>query len=228
VSEKIKKGAWVWLGRLDYRPAMRLMNSITSKVEQGEPGCLMLLEHSPVITLGHRETGANIILPEEELQKRGIEVERADRGGLATYHGPGQLVGYLVFRLADLAGTIHELTYKLEGILIRLAASMDVHAARRKGLPGVWVKGDKLASIGMRVRKGIVGHGFSFNLHPNMKNFEYIISCGIQGAGAVSIESVSGSTPRVEEAAHRVIHLFQESFGILLERDNKRRALDEI
>ena len=215
-----KRGFWTWLGRVDYGAAMEVMNRVAADVQRGGSGALLLLEHPPVLTLGHREDGKNLRAGQEELASMGISVHRTDRGGLVTYHGPGQLVGYLVFRLTDLAPTVGDLVRRLELLLARLAAEYGVEAAPVDGLPGLWVGGTKLAAIGLRIRKGVTAHGFSFNLSPNLSHFDLIVPCGIPGAGAVSIESVAGRSPRIDTAARRAAELFQEAFDmVLLETD---------
>lgn len=205
------------------------------------PDLLLLGEHPPVITLGRNARGENVLLPEKELARRGVEVRETDRGGDVTYHGPGQLVGYPILDLGGLRKDVVWYLRALEEVLIRAARDCGVEAARktaRAGLPtgasakagkrpfytGVWVGEEKLAAIGVHISRWVTSHGFAFNVSTDLGYFDLIVPCGIRGKGVTSLEQVlrsSSSSPAAPAAGSgpmgavkaAVIHQFGEVFN---------------
>lgn len=154
---------------------------------------LLLLEHPHTYTLGRRGNPENILLPPEELQRRGIAVHRVDRGGDVTYHGPGQLVGYPILRLPpdrlDYVGYIR----LLEEALLRTVRRLGVTARLIDGYSGVWVGDDKVCAVGVKVDShGITSHGFALNVNVDRSYFEHIIPCGIPDKGVTSLDILLG------------------------------------
>jgi len=196
--------SWCYLGRLDYHDAMARMDRAAAELERGGGGRLLLLEHPPTITLGHRETGTSLRSSAATLTAAGITVARSDRGGLATYHGPGQLVGYLVFRLAALGGTIPRLVAGLQDALRDVVARHGIAAQADPERPGLWVGRDKLAAVGLRVRRGTTGHGFALNVAPDLTHYRHLVACGLTDRGVTSIAALTGTAPPPlpEVAAH--------------------------
>lgn len=196
-----------WLGRIGYPEALTLQRSLAGGVASGaSPETLLLLEHEPVYTLGRRATEAEILLDETGLAARGIAVERTDRGGRVTYHGPGQLVGYPIVNLGaanDVAGYVAA----LERSLVALAASYGVAAGTEPGMTGVWAARSKLGAIGVHVSRGVTTHGFAFNVDPDLSAFNGIIPCGIIDRGVTSLAALGAQPPGVPEVARRVAPL---------------------
>ncbi|MFM8457650.1 MAG: lipoyl(octanoyl) transferase LipB, partial [Chthoniobacterales bacterium] len=137
-------------------------------------------------------------------------VEEINRGGQATFHGPGQLVGYFIFDLQELTPDLHVFLRWIEEGLIALLAEYDLSAQRREGLTGVWIEDRKIASIGVGVRKWITMHGFGLNVGSDLSGFEAITPCGIQGVAMTSISRELGREVPVEEVAKRASKLFAE------------------
>ncbi|MGH9788333.1 MAG: lipoyl(octanoyl) transferase LipB [Candidatus Acidiferrales bacterium] len=172
------------------------------------PDVLLLGEHTPVITLGRNARRENLLLPEDELQRRGVELHETDRGGDVTYHGPGQLVGYPILDLAGLRKDVVWYVRSLEEVLILAAKSFGIEAARKvppSGLPaealakagarqqkeplytGVWVGEEKLAAIGVHLSRWVTSHGFAFNVTTNLTHFDFIVPCGLRDNGVTSL-----------------------------------------
>jgi lipoyl(octanoyl) transferase len=204
-------------GTLDYREAWELQRQVVA-ARQAEAGkdVLFLLEHPRVYTLGRRTDRAHVLFDEAERDARGIEVVEVDRGGDVTYHGPGQLVGYPVLRLASLRGVV-DYVRTLEEVLIRVLATYDVVGERVADLTGVWVGNDKIAAIGVRVAsKGVTSHGFALNVTSDLDDFAGIVPCGIVGRGVCSFASL-GIDTTVDEVADRVELTVADVFGATLE-----------
>lgn len=161
------------------------------------PDLLLLGEHTPVITLGRNVRRENLLLPEDELRRRGVELHETDRGGDVTYHGPGQLVGYPILDLAGLRKDVVWYVRSLEEVLIRAARSFGVEVERRtppEGMKqlytGVWVGDEKLAAIGVHLSRWVTSHGFAFNVTTDLNHFDFIIPCGLRDKGVTSLEKL--------------------------------------
>jgi lipoyl(octanoyl) transferase len=192
-----------WLGRIAYAPAFELQHTLADRRASGEiDDTLLLLEHDAVYTLGRRATDAEVLLDADALAARGIAVERTDRGGRVTYHGPGQLVGYPIVDLgqnADLVAYVRT----LERALIATLAEYGIAAGTIEGLTGVWVGDSKIGAIGVHVSRGVTTHGFALNVTADLDAFNGIIPCGIVDRGVTSIEALTRLRPSVDEVASR-------------------------
>src|SRR5439155_6489218 len=188
----------VWVGRVPYRPAFELQQIVAQlRAEEKLPDTMLLLEHDPVYTLGRRAPVEEILLDDTALAERGIEVERTDRGGRVTYHGPGQLVGYPIVRLAtaDLVGYVRS----IERALIAVCADFGVDAGACDGLTGVWSGDRKLGAIGIHVSRGITTHGFALNVNTDLSMFNGIVPCGIVDRGVTSLEEITGAALAMDD-----------------------------
>jgi len=195
-----------WLGRVSYVDAARLQESLVlERRREACPDTLLLLEHPPVLTLGRGGDPRHVLLGADELARRDIEVHETGRGGDVTFHGPGQLVGYPVVRLPPERRDAHRYLRDLESALIRTAESYGLAAGRQPGLTGVWVGGEKLAAIGVRLSTGwITSHGFALNVSTDLSQFEAIVPCGIADRGVTSLARLTGKAPALTEVASRV------------------------
>lgn len=208
-SEASKGAQAVYLGRKAYAETWALQKQIHSKVVQGESAeKLILVEHNPVITLGRRASLKNLLLPEEELKKRGLELFRIERGGDVTYHGPGQLVGYPIINLKKRAISVHEYVHKLEESLIRLLRHYGIDAFRRESLTGVWTETGKIAAIGIAVKNWVTFHGFALNVNTDLSYFDLIVPCGLTEP-VTSIKKILGRSLELKEVAMRYIEHFE-------------------
>jgi lipoate-protein ligase B len=182
------------IDQLAYAQALALMRGLVELKKGGaQPEILMLLEHEPVLTMGRRSQDSEILATREYLKEQGISVHRIERGGLITYHGPGQLVIYPIFDLKQMRLGVSELVNGLETVVINALADFSIQADRIEGLRGVWVGKEKIASIGIAVRKGITFHGLALNYDPDFSHFEMINPCGLEGVKMTSISKITAT-----------------------------------
>ncbi len=190
------------LGVISYAEGLEVQKRLVEQRKAGEiPDQLLLLEHPPVITLGvkTRNNRSNIVASATILEAEGVEVFETGRGGDVTYHGPGQLVGYPIIDLKPDRCDVHAYVRDIEEVMIRIAASFGIQAARMPGLTGAWVGDEKLAAIGVRIAKWVTSHGFAFNVNTTLEHFDFIVPCGITDKGITSLERLLGhSVPMVE------------------------------
>ena len=203
-------------GTLGYREAWDLQREVVSARQAGVGrDALFLLEHPRVYTLGKRTDRANLLADDSWLAERDIELVEVDRGGDITYHGPGQLVGYPIFRLASTRGVVGYVR-ALEEVLLRALAALGVHARRVEGFTGVWVDEAKVAAIGVRVAsKGVTSHGFALNVTTDLDDFAGIVPCGISDREVCSLASLGVDTT-IDEVGDHVTRAVGEVFGATL------------
>jgi lipoate-protein ligase B len=183
------------LGLVDYAEAMALQDALVQqRFDDAIPDTLLLLEHPPVITLGRRGSLSDVYLEEEELARRGISVATTTRGGLVTYHGPGQLVGYPIVRLRTLGLSVPCYVRALELAIIAALDTLGIEARVDEQHIGVWTAAGKIAAIGVAQRHGITLHGFAVNLQPDLSHFALINPCGIGTLGVTSAKELLGRT----------------------------------
>lgn len=176
------------LGRVPYRPVWAFQQALAAAVAAGSgPEALVLLEHEHVYTFGRGGNLAHLLASPEALGSLGAEVVLSDRGGDATYHGPGQIVGYLILSLRRRGIDAHTFVRGVEEIVLRALAGWGIAGERIAGLPGIWVGLRKIAAIGIRVSRGVSYHGFALNITTDLSYFEHIVPCGIQGRGVTSL-----------------------------------------
>ncbi len=202
-----------WLGRIGYAEALAMQEDLVARkrADHSLGDEILLLEHEPVYTIGRT--------PDQSSLRGGAHLPHPlfpiNRGGQATYHGPGQLVGYPIIDLRRYAQDLHRYLRWIEETLIELLASYDVAAQTRPGLTGVWVADRKIASIGVGVKHWITMHGFALNVCGDLSAFDHITPCGIMNVTMTSIEKESGRAWSVEEVAARAAELFVERMSAL-------------
>jgi lipoate-protein ligase B len=210
--------AAAWLGRIDYRQAWDLQGKAVDAVRSGRrPPSLLLLEHPHVYTMGRGARPESLIWDEAERAERQVDLVWADRGGDATYHGPGQLVGYPIVDLRALDIDILGFLRSLERSLIAFVGTLGVSAQPGdRDHIGVWVGGDKLAAIGVKVTGGVSSHGFALNLTADLGYFEGIVPCGLPDRGVTSLERLGRPSLDVAEAARAYAPLLAAELGLRL------------
>jgi len=188
-----------------YARALRLQEQIRDQVADGRAAdTLLLLEHEPVITLGRSANPANVLASPEDLRKSGIAVVRTSRGGDVTFHGPGQVIGYPVFRLQR--GVRAHVKSMVDGIVATLA-SLGIAAEWRESHPGVWVGPDKICAVGVHVRRRVATHGFALNVSIDLAAFRTIVPCGLHDAGVTSIAKVLDSACKLGELGQQSLRV---------------------
>ncbi|MBZ5513183.1 MAG: lipoyl(octanoyl) transferase LipB [Acidobacteriia bacterium] len=224
----------VQLGTLDYATALRLQQRLVELRKNNEiANVLLLLEHTPVITLGRNARRNNVLASDELLKQRGVELFECDRGGDVTYHGPGQLVGYPIFDLRSFLGpdgqkkTLGAVDYvrRLEEALVRTCADFGIPTERVAGMTGVWTQINvarapspaesqaKIAAIGVHISRGVTSHGFALNVNTDLENFNLIVPCGISTRPVTSLQRALGRAIALDEVAQSVARNFGRVFN---------------
>ena len=202
---------YIDLGLSDYKEAYKVQCEVRSKVADGAfENTLIVTEHRSVITIGRRGSTGHLFKTGEFLAGLGIEVLDVDRGGDITYHGPGQLIAYPIFRLENEARDIHGFLKFLEEVGVNFLSKYGVEAERVPGARGIWVKGAKIGSIGIGVKKWITYHGMAININTDLRPFSFIKPCGIQGVKITSLEYLVKERLDIEDAKRKLRESFEE------------------
>jgi lipoyl(octanoyl) transferase len=208
-----------WLGSTRYREAWDLQAEIVSAIRDGSaPDTLLLLEHPHVFTMGKAASADHLLWDEGERVRRDVEVIWSDRGGEATYHGPGQLVGYPILNLASFELTIPAYIQKLEESLIEYLHELGIESEPgERGLTGVWSRGEKVAAIGIKLNRSVVSHGFALNLTTDLGYFDGIVPCGHAEKRPTSVEALTRRRLETKTAARDYARHFARVFGVRAE-----------
>ena len=178
------------------------------------PDTVLLLQHRPVITLGRRGRTQHLLVREDELKARGIDLFEASRGGDVTYHGPGQVVMYPIMRIGGHGTDSHGYLNNLEEIAIRTCARYGVEAWRREGKSGAWTAAGKIAAIGFKLQRWVTLHGMSFNVEEGLSGFDLIVPCGLVGEPVASLRKILGtSCPAPDDVAATLLEHFESVCG---------------
>ncbi len=170
------------------------------------PDSLVILHHPPTYTIGRSGSRASVLISAAERDAAGIELVDVDRGGDATYHGPGQVVGYPIIDLRSRGGDVHAHLRAIEDVLIRTLKDLGIRAERDDRFTGVWVNNAKIAAIGIKVSSGISSHGFALNLDPRFDHWSGIVACGIRDREITSLRRVMQCEPDDGFVRDRLIH----------------------
>lgn len=221
------------LGTIDYATGLRLQEKLVALRKEGRIGdALLLLEHTPVITLGRNAKAKNIVASPELLARRGVEVFECDRGGDVTFHGPGQLVAYPIFDLRGFPSEsetrrtmgVIEFVRCLEEVLMRTCAEFGIATKRISGLTGVWTgEGDrlsnvssveaKIAALGVHISRGVTSHGIALNVNTDLSFFDLIVPCGITSRPVTSMaKELKREIPLLD-----VAHVLSRNFGTVFQ-----------
>ena len=209
------------LGTRRYGEVLELQRDLCRRRLSGalREDLLLLVEHQPVVTLGRSTRPDSLPLPRSELAHRGVELFEVERGGDATYHGPGQLVGYPIFDLRQHREDLHWYLRQLERSLISALQALDIAAGLNPGLTGVWTSGRKIASIGVHVKQWVTFHGFALNVNTDLSYFDLIVPCGIRDVIMTSVAMELGRTDTAavwQETRQAVVEGIAVAFGAAL------------
>ena len=203
------------MGQIDYMQGWDLQRTIAQRVAEGvEHHTLLLLQHTHVYTLGRRGKQSDLLLSPSQLEERGIQAHWTDRGGEATYHGPGQLVAYPILNLRQLGMGPLRYVRSLEEVVIRTLGDFHVDGYTIDRLTGVWVDGAKMAAIGVKISRGVTAHGLALNVSPDLSFFQGIVPCGLHDRPVTSMAAVLGRQVNVDEVAPLLAHHFGEVLGL--------------
>lgn len=205
------------LGVTSYPQALQIQYALHARCLQNGLNVLLLTEHLPVITLGYRRLREQIRWSSGLLMQQGIPIVGTERGGGATYHGPGQLVAYPIFSSLLRRYGVRQFVARLEEVMCRVSQASGVAAVRRLGFPGVWAESRKLGAVGISVRRGVSLHGCALNVNLDLRPFSYIIPCGLTGVEMTSLQRETGITFAMSEIETRMRQEFSAVFAATLQ-----------
>ncbi len=206
---------WLRFGVVDYEQAYNLQRQILQdRIDNKCPDHLILLQHNPVITVGRNGDNRNILASQTILDSQGIRVYEIERGGDVTYHGPGQLTGYPIIDLRNYRKDVHWYLRQLEETIIKFLSYYRIVGRRIAGLTGVWVQDEKIAAIGVAVKRWVTYHGFALNINPNLLHFKLINPCGITDKEVTSLAKILGFNVDITEAEDKLISAFSDVFNV--------------
>lgn len=212
------------LGHIDYADALKIQTDafetlLQAKKEGGsEENKLFFCEHQPVLTIGKSGKDANLLIPEQLLQQRGVSFYHINRGGDITYHGPGQITGYPVFDLEYWQLGLKQYIHRLEEVIIRFLALYGIRGERLDGATGVWIdpevkgRARKICAIGVKSSRFVTMHGFALNINTDLSYFSLINPCGFTDKGVTSLEKELGKKQDFEQTKTQLHSLFSELF----------------
>ncbi|HEY1403678.1 MAG TPA: lipoyl(octanoyl) transferase LipB [Pyrinomonadaceae bacterium] len=204
------------LGRMEYDAAYRIQKEIEAARKNGAGAdTLLLVEHPHVLTLGRRADSSSVLAAPETLETRGVALFETNRGGKATYHGLGQLVGYPIINLSPEREDVHRYVRELEEALIRALADFRIEGFRIKGLTGVHTARGKVAAIGVHISRWVTTHGFALNVNTDLSFFDLIIAC--EGEPVTSMHELLGRELPLRDVEDRIVARFAEVFEMSLE-----------
>ncbi len=220
-----RNGYIVNLGIVDYAKALDLQHHLWSKrIVEEVPDLLLLLEHPHVITLGRRGDVSHLLVSPDILEAMKIPIFHTERGGDLTYHGPGQLVVYPIFNLKDYGYRLIQYVSQLEEVILSVLRDFGIEGRRDSSNRGVWVGGDKIASIGVAIKRWVSLHGLALNYTTDLKYFSLIHPCGLRGKKMTSMEKVLGRDILREELTKSIVFHFKKVF----KRDWEEKRLEEV
>ena len=203
------------LDMVEYVEAWELQKALLEARISGKmEDCIILLQHPPTFTFGRRYKEGNLIANKEYYETLGFAVYKTDRGGLATYHGPGQIVGYPIIKISTYTKDYYQYLRMLEEVMIRTLFDFGIVAVRNEGYTGIWVNNAKVGFIGVRLTFGYAMHGFSLNVNNDVSPFNHITPCGIQGVRITSVQELLNTSVNMQEVYAKLANHFSDVFQI--------------
>ncbi len=218
-----------FLGKIEYEKAFELQQKLVElRLNKTIDDIVLVLEHPPTITLGKFAKKENIIATGVELEKAGVEVCHSNRGGDVTFHCPGQLIIYPIMDLRARGGNLRRFLSDLEEVVLDTLAFYNINAERWSSHPGIWVKGEQIAAIGLHFKRGVSMHGISLNVNPDLSTFNVINLCGLAGKKATSILELTQHETSIEEVAEKIMACFSEVLKVSLDPISKEQVLGDV
>jgi lipoate-protein ligase B len=220
-----RRGYIIDLGLVDYEKTWDLQHQLWSRrVEEELPDLLLILEHPHVITLGRRGNRSHLIATSEVLEALEIPIFHVERGGDVTYHGPGQIIVYPILHLKEYGYRIVRYVDQLEEVILRVLRDFGIEGRRDPLNRGVWVEGEKIASVGVAIRRWVSFHGFALNYGTDLTYFDLVNPCGLEGNKMTSMAKILGKRISREELVKRISFHFKQTF----ERGWKEKELKDL
>jgi len=221
------------LGLIGYADAYALQKRVVAarKAEAIED-VLLLCEHPHVITQGRNGKREHLLVSERVLQQKGVEYHETSRGGDITYHGPGQIVGYPILNLGAIRRDVVWYVRTLEEAMIRATSEFGIAAQRVAGKTGIWVRTEnseeKLGAIGVHISRWVTSHGFAYNVSTDLRNFDWIVPCGIADRKATSLEKLLGRSVEEKEVAPRIANYLGELLELEMKEASRKELLEKL
>jgi lipoyl(octanoyl) transferase len=213
------------LGTRGYKETWDLQKAIHERRVMKEiPNTLILVEHGSVITMGKSGQDSSVLYPVEFLEGKGVEFFQIERGGDATFHGPGQLVGYPIFNVKDGLAGIKPFINGIEDAIVATLHEYDIDAHKKEKMIGVWTAEGKVCSIGVAVKRWVSFHGFALNVNTDLSYFDLIVPCGLKNVEMTSIQKILGREVSMEGVKKNVVR----NFGRIFKQDVTETCLEEI
>lgn len=231
IARKFEEKKKVWLQvdlpTVEYKEVWDLQAHLVEarKADIIQNDLILLLEHQAVFTLGRRGGAEHMKMSENFLEQKGIPMIHVERGGSITFHGPGQLVVYIIIDLGKSRLGVAEYVYRLEETMKRVSGDWGIDAERNSLNHGVWVGNNKLGSIGIAVRRGVSFHGFALNVNTSLEPFTWMNPCGLEEVSITSMKEVLGKELPMKQVRDSVCFYIQEIFGVQLENVNPESIL---
>jgi lipoyl(octanoyl) transferase len=209
---------YVNLGLIEYEDALKIQEKLQLLRQQNKiEDTLILLQHYPVITLGRGAKYEDILVSKEELDLHKIKIYETNRGGNVTYHGPGQIVGYIIMNLINQNKDITEFVRKICEVFIQLLkVEYNIEAGRDRGkYTGVWIGNDKITAIGISVKHWVTMHGFAFNVNTQMQHFKLINPCGLKDKGVTSLKEILNKEQDINILYEKIVYYFCKVFNVI-------------
>lgn len=221
----MKNIKWVDLGRMEYEEAFALQQQVNGYLKQNPsiPGFLFFVEHPPVFTLGRNHKEDDFLFPVELIKNQGFQVFESNRGGNVTYHGPGQVVGYLLVNMAHFKKDVQWFVWQMEEWVVATLKDFDLESQRKEKYRGIWVGDEKICALGVAIKRWSTMHGFALNHHTNLEHFTYINPCGITEFGVTSMEKLGITKTRKE-----IIEALKRNFESLYKAKLLSTTLEEV
>ena len=218
----------VALGTVEYAEAWRLQLALVEAIKSGiASNTLLLVQHPHVYTLGRRGDRNDVFLGDAELEARGIALHEVDRGGQVTYHGPGQLVAYPVVNLRSWGGPVRYVR-ALERAMLATLDQFGITGDLKEGCTGVWVKGEKIGAIGVKISGGVAYHGLALNVSTDLGYFADIVPCGIMNASVTSMEQILSCAVDIDAVAYGLTYHLGRELELSMVEDQPATALANI
>ena len=208
------------LGLVEYQQAFELQDKLRQeRIGALRTDSLLLLEHPPTLTMGRTDDVKNLLVSPSALKDRGVSIYRTDRGGSVTWHGPGQLVAYPILDLRNRGMDIHKYIHDLEEVIIRTLKTFSISSERDADHIGVWTGSEKIASIGVNIKKWVTKHGFAINISSDLSHFSLINPCGISDRSVTAMTRILNHDVSVDKVGEVVINEFAAVFGMVVKME---------
>lgn len=216
---------FISLGKLDYEMALERQYELRRQRQSGEiPDTILTVEHPKVITHGRRDAQGDYLISQEALKEKGFKIIGVNRGGLLTYHGPGQLVAYFILSLSGRKLKVPAFVRLVEETAIKTLECFGIRGVRKEACPGVWVEDRKITSIGLAVDRGVSMHGLALNISPDLEDFSYIVPCGMKEAQVTSLERETGMKWRLSQVEKAFQEVAREIFDHSDSNDSEKNS----